>query len=160
MKIETTKVTKIKLTDINRLDPIHIFLEDIAKGSGRITISCYGKAWVSYWGAIGDQTISEFFCGCNEEYLTEKLAPLLESTIHDIDKIRTDAEKKGVECWRDDPWNDYEFMAKMYGSDMYEWSGCIPEITNHEYSYLCRIIKAVQDGLNNINEGLKSASAT
>jgi len=158
MKTETTRVIKHVFSEIPRLDPVHVFLEDIGKGQGRITITVYGKAWSSYWGGMGDCDISEFFCSCNEQYLTEKLAPLLDSTINDIDQLRMDAEKKGVECWRDDPWNDYEFMQQMYGNDMCDWDDSLPKITNHEYSYLCRIIKGIQDGLNYINEGLKSVA--
>jgi len=158
MKTETTRVIKHTFSNCDRLDPVHVFIEDIGKGQGRITITCYGKAWSCYWGGMGTDSISEFFCSCNEQYLTEKLAPMLDSTVYDIDRIRENAEKKGVECWRDDPWNDYEFMQKMYGNDMCEWGDNLPKMENHEYSYLCRIIKAIQDGLKYIDEGLKSVA--
>ena len=148
MEIETSKVIKVKITGGDRLDPIHVFLEDIGKGAGRITIVCYGKAWSSYWGSMGeDNDIREFFISCNEQYLTEKLAPMLEASIYDVDQIKADAEISGVECWRDDPWNDYEFMQKMYGDDMFDWGDSLPKMENHEYKYLCRIIKAVQLGI-------------
>jgi len=156
MKVEASKVTKIKITGVNRLDPVHVFLEDIEKGKGRITITCYSKAWSSYWGGIGDKSISEFFCSCNDNYLTENLAPDLDSTIYDIDKIRLDAENKNMDCYRDDPWNDFEFMVKMYGNDQYNWDDSLPKTTNHKYYYLCRIIKAVKDGLNDINKALSN----
>lgn len=65
MKLELSTVRKIKLTDIDSLDDISIFLEDFSLGAGQITIYCWGKAWTSFWGGMGDMTISDFFCSCD-----------------------------------------------------------------------------------------------
>jgi len=143
MKIEKSSITKILITDIDRLDPVSVYAEDLGPHQGKITITCYGKAWTAYWSGMGDLTISEFFVSCDEHYIANKLSDI-NSESFDIDAIRKDAEEKGVECWRDDPWNDYEFMKDMYGPDMVDWSDKLPKKTNHEYEYLCRIIKAVQ----------------
>ena len=59
------------------------------------------------------------------------------------------AENKNIECYRDDPWNDYDFLNSMYGGDMIDWHDSLPKMPNHEYKYLCRIIKAVQTALKN-----------
>ena len=146
MKLDLSTVRKIKLTDLDRLDPVSIFLEDFGIGAGQITIYCYGEAWTSYWGGMGNDTIAEFFCGCDEHYIAKNLSQV-DSEIYDIDTLRYQAEADGVECYRDDPWNDYEFMDKMYGGDMYEWSDSLPKMPNPKYRYLCRIILAVQEGL-------------
>jgi hypothetical protein len=146
MKIETSQVTKLKLTEMERLDPVSVITEDFGKGQGEINIECYGKVWSAYWGAMGDQNISEFFCICDEHYIAKNLSNI-DSKVYDIDAIRATAEEKGIDCCRDDPWNDYEFLTSMYGHDPIEWRDSLPKKTNHEYEYLCRIIKAVQTGL-------------
>lgn len=146
MKIKKSEVTKLLLTEVEALDPISVFLEDFEPRQGKVTIECYGKSWSSYWGGMGDRTISEFFLSCDEHYIAKNLSDI-KSEIFDIDKIRKDAELKGVECSRDDPWNDYEFLAEMYGSDPYDWLNDLPKKSNPEYVYLCRIIKAVQTAL-------------
>jgi len=146
MDIENINITKLRLTNIERLDPIDVYPENFGKGQGQITITCYGKAWTAYWGGMGDQDINEFFCSCDEHYIAKNLSDI-KAEVYDIEKIREDAEKKGVECYRDDPWNDYEFLNAMYGGDMMDWHDSLPKESNHEYEYLCRIIKAVQSAL-------------
>ena len=146
MKIKKSEVTKLLLTEVDALDPITVFLEDFEPRQGKITIECYGKSWSSYWGGMGSRTISEFFCSCDEHYLAKNLSDI-KSEIFDIDQIRTDAKEKGIECWRDDPWNDYEFLEEMYGSDPVNWGDSLPTTSNSDYEYLCRIIKTVQTAL-------------
>lgn len=146
MKIEKKTVTKINLSDIDGLDPISVIAEDLGPGQGQIVITCYGQSWSAYWGGMGDRTICEFFCSCDEHYLAGKLSNI-GSQVYDLEAFQSQAKEKGISCCRDDPWNDYEFMTQMYGSDMYDWHLHVPMKTNPDYSYLCRIIKAVQDGL-------------
>lgn len=146
MNIQKSTVTKTYLTDLDRLDPVTVYTEDFSEGCGQITILCYGQAWTSYWGGMGDNKIISFFCGCDEHYIAKNLSRI-DSQVYDIDKLREDAEAAGVECYRDDPWNDYGFMDDMYGGDMYDWYDSLPKMPNPDYQYLCRIILAVQEGL-------------
>ena len=146
MKIESTQITKLTLSGLDNLDPISVIAEDIANGRGKISFECYGKAFSAYWGGMGDRSISEFFRSCDEHYIA-KNASNVDSEVYDIDAIRKAAKAAGIECYRDDPWNDYEFMTAMYGDDMSDWHYSLPTMANHEYAYLCRIIKAVQAGL-------------
>ena len=146
MKIESAQVTKLTLSDLDRLDPISVITEDIANGRGKIIFECYGKAWCAYWGGMGDNTIAEFFCSCDEHYIAKNVSNV-DSEVYDIDAIRKAAKAAGVECYRDDPWNDCEFMIAMYGDDMSDWHYSLPTMANHEYAYLSRVIKAVQAGL-------------
>lgn len=157
MKLQISTVRKIKLTDIDSLDDISIFLEDFSLGAGQITIYCWGKAWTSFWGGMGDQTIAEFFCSCNEFYIAKNLSSI-DSQIYDIDAIREQAEENGIDCWRDDPWNDYEFLDTMYGPDPVEWADRLPKMSNPDYLYLRRIILAVQEGLRLADKQLKPAT--
>lgn len=147
MNKNESQTTKLNITDIDRLDPITVFVEDIAPGKGIVTITCYGEAWTAYWGSIGDMTIKEFFCSCDEHYIANKLSNI-EPRVYDIDAIRSQAEDRGVECWRDDPWNDYHFLSEMYGPDMVDWGDSLPKKPNHKYQYLCRIIKTVQQAFS------------
>jgi len=146
MDVKKSNITKLLLTNIEALDPVSVFLEDFGPRQGKIIIECYGKSWSSYWGGMGDRTIAEFFCSCDEHYIAKNLSSI-NSEIYDIDKIREDAEEKGIECWRDDPWNDYEFLEEMYGPDPVSWGDSLPKTSNPDYEYLCRIINAVQAGI-------------
>lgn len=84
MKVERSNaVVHITISDImqsHRLDPIRVTLDDIEPGRGRITIECYGRAWASYWGAMGDQGIAQFFASCDNHYLIKNLSPGLNSS--------------------------------------------------------------------------------
>lgn len=77
MKIEAGTVTILRITDVPRLDPIRVTLDDIGPGQGRINIECYGKAWASYWGGMGRRTLAQFVAGCDNSYLISNLAPNL-----------------------------------------------------------------------------------
>lgn len=57
------------------LDPIRIITENHGPGRGLITITCAGKAWTSWWGAMGLESVEEFFCSCNTDYLADNLTP-------------------------------------------------------------------------------------
>jgi len=144
MNIKEISINKLTLTNLDRLDPINVYAEDLGVGVGKITITCYGKAWTAYWGAMGDNTIKQFFVSCDEFYIAKNLSDI-DSEVYDIDKIRDDANEKKIECWRDDPWNDYDFLTEMYGNDPVNWQVKIPKMANHEYEYLRRIIKAIQE---------------
>lgn len=149
--IEKQQVRTIRLRECKALDPITIYLEDFDEGQGMITIVCYGKAWSSYWGGMSDRNIAEFFCSCDEHYIAKNLSDI-DSEVYDIDTLQRQAAERGIDCYRDDPWNDYEFMNEMYGGDMYDWYDSLPKMTNPDYRYLCRIILAVQEGLKESGE--------
>ena len=155
MRVETTTVTKLKISSIDALDPIGVILEDFEPRKGQITICCYGKAWTAYWGGMGGHTIAEFFTSCDEHYIANKLSNI-DSQVFNIEAIRSDAKEKDIECWRDDPWNDYEFMEKMYGHDMVDWHDSLPKTINPDYKYLCLIITTVQNALKSITQENKT----
>ncbi len=144
MIILTSKVTKLLLTELDRLDPVTVIAEDIGPSQGKITIDCYGQSWTAYWGGMGKRNIQEFFCSCDEHYIAKNLSSI-PSDVYDVDTLREQADKKGVvySC-RDEPWNDYDFMDAMYGGDAYNRVDSLPKMVNPEYDYLCRIIKTVQ----------------
>lgn len=69
-QIERSTVTKLVITGAARLDPITVFLEDLAPRKGKITVSCWGKSWMAYWGGMWDGlSIGQFFCELNTSYI-------------------------------------------------------------------------------------------
>ncbi len=186
MKIETSQITKIALSELDGLDPITVILEDLAPRQGKINIECYGQAWSSYWGGMGDRTISQFFCDCDEHYLARNLSSI-NSHVTDYDAIEgmlrkaiEDQIKSVLKDRREeftteedarekyDELNDYlvllpnisdkfdlhasqDELQKILGE---EWWHSIPEKTNPDYEYLCRIIKAVQSGLTTLKQDM------
>lgn len=169
MNIEESTTRKLKLTDLDRLDPITIFLEDLGPRQGKITINCYDKSWSSYWGGMGDCTIAEFFVSCDDHYLCKNLSSI-NSTVTDADnldlwlkgsivKLRKELDIDREEardlwdevelcCENEESWlqsNDgHRLCERIIGDD---WWCSIPETTNHEYEYLVRIVSAVREAL-------------
>jgi len=78
MKIETNTVKSLKISEVDGLDLINVYLEDIAPGKGRIIIECYGKVWSNYWGAMGEnRTIDQFFIEAPTDYIIQKIDPFV-----------------------------------------------------------------------------------
>ncbi|MCX4025141.1 hypothetical protein H0A36_30080 [Endozoicomonas sp. SM1973] len=166
MKVEQSKVTKIKLTDLERLDPITVFLEDFELGKGKITIECYGKSWSSYWPGMGG-TIAEFFIRCDEDYLISNLSGERSTKVAEGEDLQADAKQRVIKMRRnkeissreakelfedierlDMYQENYGLISQLYGDD--DWIYNLPEVPNPDYQYLCRIIKSVQAGLKEI----------
>lgn len=169
MDIEQSKVTKIKLTNIDRLDPITVFLEDFEPRRGKITINCYDASWSSFWGGMGSRNIAEFFVSCNNDYLIKNLSSV-RSTIDDYDEIDTWLKKEIIKLRKEydidkseaaDLWSDVDLYCcnekywvesesgqklchRILGD---EWWYSIPSKNNPEYEYLERVVNAVRDGL-------------
>lgn len=165
MKIESSTVVKLTITEAIALDPITVILEDISSGRGKIIIECYGKSWSACWGGMGARTVSQFFRSCNEDYLAEYLSDIAPGIV-DSESIKGACVKSvlaerrrrviGREEARelyteiefavvgDDGWADPKLMQKVFGD---EWWYSLPSRPNPNYAYLCRIIRAVQDAL-------------
>ncbi|MCK5607578.1 hypothetical protein KAR91_37185 [Candidatus Pacearchaeota archaeon] len=167
MKIESSKVNKIVLREVKGLDPVHIFLEDLGPRQGQITIKCYDESWTASWGGMGDRTIAEFFCSCDEHYLAKNLSNI-DSSVTDLDKVAERARAHVLKLRREkdiddlearelfdsadsieDPFNEGELMQKIYGDD---WWCCLPTKPNPNYEYLCRIINAVRSALKSMED--------
>ncbi len=73
MRIEQTTVRMMEIIDAPRLDRIKVVTEDFAPGKGQITIICYGRAWTSYWGGMGDGDVTQFVISMDAEYIAENL---------------------------------------------------------------------------------------
>lgn len=88
MLVKVSKVSALEITEAPNLDPIRVYVENYAPGKGRITISCYTRAWVGYWGAMGNgATIQEFFLRCDPDYLAGNM--LCGSGLQQAERHRT-----------------------------------------------------------------------
>lgn len=140
MKIESKKLQKIYISEIAKLDPISVILEDIEPGKGKIIIECYCTAWVAFWGGMGNRTLAKFFCDADVHYLAKKLTSI-DSEIPDYDAISNDLNEEVEESTLQ------EFHCELMSVYGEYWNHSLPMKTNPKYKYLCRIILEVQDAL-------------
>lgn len=178
MEIEVSTSTKVVIKGYvdegpfgGKFDPITVYITDYRPGCGKIVIECYRDSWVARWSAMSGQTVSQFFCGCDEHYLAGNLASGLYSEQRidypDWDQVakkrilelrksgvlnRKDARRmwRGAELELDDidpehDRNDADLLTSYLKDG--EWWEYWPHEPNPKYEYLCRIIKAVQLGL-------------
>jgi hypothetical protein len=107
MKIDTTQVTKILISDLmaepHKLDPVTVILEDHAPGKGRVIIECYGKSWSSYWGAMSGLTVAAFFLHCSADYLIGSLAGSLRAKRFSPAALKVMAKKSIIDRRRCSP---------------------------------------------------------
>lgn len=183
MKVTQSQAVKLLIDDVERLDPITVFLEDLAPSKGKITIECYGKSWSTFWPGMGGRTIAEFFCSNHIEYIANNLDPHLEKYEPDFETFGKEMRQKICEIRRDryvskalarelydvEDWSEYVSSNPYepiinpcsWGADEFQELGFdgfdIPERTTSEYRYLCLIIGTVQMALNEI--GLSKAKA-
>lgn len=115
MKIESSTVTKLLITDIERVDPVAVFLENFGYSTheledksqhisrqGKITIECYGESWSAYWGGMGDRFVAQFFTDCNVNYLSGclKRGTSLRETVFCGETLEAEVKKTIIECRR------------------------------------------------------------
>lgn len=130
------------LTDLDRLDPVTVYVTNYNPGQGKIVIECYGESWANYWGGMSGQKLQKFFIGCNNDYILHKL--LDKTTQTDFDKIELEAKEKGFDICAT---NDVEVammaasMSECFGQD---WFMDLPTCNTEEYKYVSRIIDAIK----------------
>lgn len=188
MKVETSTVTRLYITGVERLDPITVFLEDLEPCKGKITVSCWGKSWTAYWGGMWDGfSVGQFFCQLDAGYiigyfdqqlssrrfsgeaLAEKAKRLVlkerRAFCYDRDQAREMFEQ--TEELRDTPSIDHlhgahsELMHRLFGDEWWHLGNDATE-PNPDYAYLECIIRAVQAALSpdQCNTGSASAAAS
>lgn len=170
MKIETMDVLAFTITDVERLDPVRVMIENYEPGKGRITITCFGKAWTGAWFAMGGDTVQQFIKRVSTEYLIGYFAPQICSTVDDDNDANTKFVKSEIiKLRRQDELTKYEAsimweaaersdavkseccgsgispLRNLLGDD--PWYAKWPSVPNHEYTYLERITNAVREAI-------------
>ncbi len=173
LKVERSSVTKLVITGAPNLDPITVFLEDLASCKGKITVSCWGKSWTAYWGAMWHGlSVGQFFCELNSAYIIGYFDQAMNSRQFSGDalanKVRSLVLKERrqfcygsdeardrfdeAEDLRESPSIDHlhaahsELMTKLFGDEWWHLTNDSTE-PNSDYIYLERIILAVQQAL-------------
>ena len=146
MKIKTSQVTKLMLTELDALDPVTVIIEDFEKHRGKIIIECYGEAWAAFFGSMGCDSIVEFVLSCDADYLAEKLSDISPEIV-DYDSISERISNHNIN----------EGTLLMYSDEMdiaygEGWQTCLPIMKNPRYEYLLRIVKTVKSGLREYYE--------
>jgi hypothetical protein len=77
MQIVTSTVRKLVISEVPRLDPINVFLEDQGPNQGKLTVSCWGDSWTCYWGAMGGDLV-QFINRCDAHYILSNLSSNLQ----------------------------------------------------------------------------------
>ncbi|MGP4843359.1 hypothetical protein ACTXGQ_04440 [Marinobacter sp. 1Y8] len=171
MQVQLSTVQKLQLTQLQeaspfRLDPVTVILEDFELGKGKIIIECFGDSWSAFWLAMGKRDIATFFCRCDEHYIAKNLSgiscgipdysKLTETAKQEVCRLRRDGELTAEESRSlfvdATQFADAESVGDLDGNAMRvifgdDWWHAIPEKPNPDYQYLCRIIKAVQEGI-------------
>lgn len=172
--VEKIDVLAFTVTGAERLDPVRVMIENYEPGKGRITITCYGKAWTGAWFAMGGDSVQVFIKRVSNEYLIGYFDPQLQSTVDDdndanlafvkseIIKLRREQEIDGNEArsmWEEAEDADDvkasccnylvgDKLLSLLGDD--PWYAKWPSVPNHHYRYLDRIVDAVREGLNEL----------
>ena len=177
MNTEISTVRKIKITELERLDPITVYIEDLSPGRGKITVECYGRTWSSFWPAMGKRSIAQFFVDCNEDYIANNFVPGINDTNDDWNAFASKVKARVLYCRREGLISEeaardiYEFddWASIYNAPGDAWP-CIgsatdeevdslalyeidvPQVENSDYKYLCLIITTVQAALKELDK--------
>ncbi|WP_236189349.1 hypothetical protein [Pseudomonas pharyngis] len=173
LKVECSTVTKLVITGAPSLDPINVFLEDLAPKRGKITVSCYDKSWHAYWGGMWDgHTIAQFFCELSTGYVIGYFDQSLRSRQFSGDALANEAQRLVLKERRRFDLTSYEarelfdsaedlresssiehlhavhseLMTKLFGDEWWHMTSDATE-PNPDYAYLERIILAVQQAL-------------
>ena len=173
LKVERSTVTKLVITGAPRLDPITVFLEDLAPCKGKITVSCWGKSWTAYWGGMWDGlNIGQFFCELQTGYIIgyfdqsmssrrfsgEALAEKARREILQMRRV-LDLDKSDARDLYDEAEDiryvnsidelggaHRQLMRQVFGDEWWHLSDDATE-RNPDWDYLERIIHAVQQAL-------------
>ena len=137
MNIEKILRTEtILLTEIDRLDPISIYIENIDYTSAKVTVTCFGRAWHAYWGGC-DGDAKEFMSGCDVDYIANCMWDHRNNQNPiDWDKV---GEMVGESDICENSW--FYYLDKITDSELELHD--LPTKTCDDYLYLKRIVNAV-----------------
>ena len=147
MKVTKNQTETYRLTDLNRLDPVTVYVTNYEEGEGRIVIECYGKAWSQYWGAMNRTNIQNFIITTDNDYLLDCFIDNTSET--DFEKINDMLLAEDLDTSVEnitDMWMQSDAMAKAFGE---EWPLDIPRKKTAEYLWFNRIVDAIKEAFKN-----------
>lgn len=177
MNFDVSTAVKLTLTNLNKLDPVTVYLEEFSSKQGRIVIHCWGKAWAAFWPAMGERGIAQFFVDCDNAYLVKNLDSELKSEVYDYEalpklllrklankldsNVLDEDEQHYLESFKEVLIRDKDSLydareGELWCHDNSEylctllgdyWWDELPKKPNSDYEYLCRIIDVVREGL-------------
>lgn len=142
MELKIIETKTYRLTKLDKLDPVTVYVTQFSDEAGKITIDCFGRAWTCYWGSMGKPTLQEFFLGCDNSYILGKL--LQETRQTDFDEINEIASKRGFDvCVTSDVEvaMQSDAMAECFGAD---WYMDLPQCDTPDVRYVGRIVNAIK----------------
>lgn len=113
MKVESSTVSKLVITEVEGLDSVSVFLEDFGPGQGKVTMSCAGKSWTSFWGAMGDRKIAQFVTSCSADYIIGCVSPCLRSVQFSSDQLIKIAERCVIDRRRNRNGSEWNWMDEF-----------------------------------------------
>lgn len=167
MKIKKFTTTRITIDDAPGLDAIGVYLEDLGPGAGRVSIDCHGQAWTGYWGGMGERTAAEFFTRCDEHCLAGKMSNVRQYVFDEAQctsNVRAEIvrQRKGLDIDKELARELYDEACDISSQSSHpallhrcfgdEWYLQLPDKINPDYTYLCKIILAVQQALRLLAE--------
>lgn len=87
MNCVESMVKKLRIFDIEDLEPITTYIENFEIGAGKITIECFGDCWSYGWYSMGETNLENFFLNCENDYLIKKLFPGINREFDDFDNL-------------------------------------------------------------------------
>lgn len=182
MKIENSLIQKILISEVQGLDPITVYLEQLGERQGKITVEYAGKSWSTFFSGCGDSGIASFVSKLSSEYLIDRFAPQITKYVPNFEQFDAEMRMKVMEMRRSneitedfaralfdvDTWrgkvtqNPYEplinpcpaFADEFERVDFQAFD--VPERISDEYRYIEKIVKAVQAALK-VGLSLKAA---
>jgi hypothetical protein len=153
MKTTKQETETYILTELDRLDPITVYITNYGQGKGKIVIECYGSAWSSFWGGMSNQTIQKFLLTSDNPYLLNCfLKETMQTDFEEITRISggricADTNFDLAMGWTSemrDCFGDYRYME-------------LPACLTDEYKYLSRILDAIKTAFAEEIEVVESA---
>lgn len=138
MKLEVSNTVKLVLGDLERLDPVTVFLEDLGQrsvpiegnpdywtGQGKLTISCWGKSWTCFWGGMGQRSLAKFVVDCHTDYVLNCLDRGIQAKKFSGDALVELAKKCIVQRRRQQTGrHDWELGELYKGQARVLWNDC------------------------------------
>lgn len=171
MNVQHQTISKLRISDVPRLDPVNVYVERVRDNAGHLTLTCFGKAWTAYWGNTGMENVTDFIISSDIGYLASCLQPGIEREEYDPEEALAIGKRRVLHARRarsiskeqandeynelagyhmeDDPWQQVDVMHALLGEN---WLERLPMRANPDYVYLTKIIDAVCAGLKQHRE--------